>query len=117
MTAHALKIKSAPEVPPPPIALGEHGQKHWREHHLAFTNWLPGELILLANASAAWQEIQTITAELADPDLAFKQRRQLRADRRASMTVYRQQMRELSLGSRAPDTRAPRVAGRYNGSA
>lgn len=110
MTA-ALKLQPPSEIAPP-VPLGAHGLRLWRDTIAEFDDWLPHDLVLLTNACLAWQEVADVTDELADAT-DFKERRQLRADRGAAITAYRQTLRELALGARVPDSRPQRIAGRY----
>lgn len=84
----------------------------WADCQREFGDWLPHDLVTLTAACIAWEEITNLTEELAKCR-DFKKRRQLRSDRNAAATTYRQQMRELALSAAPADTRPPRIAGRY----
>lgn len=118
MNAATLKMPSKSlQIPEPTIPLGDAGQRLWRELLTEFGDWHPGELRTLNLACVAYQQASDLMTALADPDLDFKQRRQLRADLNAASTCYRQQLRELSLSAQPADARPARIAGRYSGRA
>lgn len=114
MTATTLKIPlNRVDIPEPSVQLGDVGRQLWRDVLVEFGNWNVAELRTLNLACLAFQEAAAITTALADDGLTFKEKRQLRADRNAASTTWRQQMRELNLSAQPADSRPGRIPGRY----
>jgi hypothetical protein len=108
----ALKHPATIKIPDPAIPLGPEGLALWTQTLTDFDDWQAGELRTLNLACVALDQVAAITTELAT-ETDHKAKRQLRADRNAAGNEYRKQMRELPLSTRPPDSRPPRIAGRY----
>ena len=97
---------------PVPSALGPAGSRLWREMTSTFGDWLPNDLVLLEAACGCRDQLDRLADEISvetDPKIL----RKLRSDARAEKAALRQLFREMGLAAKVPDSRPPRIGGRY----